>query len=691
MIQIWVDEEDRAILNERYDLAAGRVREILQEQLVPADFVSYFHRTAQFVLLCDEVKSRLETGAYDKDPALRRADNLALYEDILPENYDRSFANPAYACSVLGEEMGRLLCFLYAQLRGLIAYVFEGKLEETVSHVELFVQIYGMIASMDSGLGPKEAEAVKDVLYWFESDYADVIAAHRIREQIDPDCSFFTDILMHADLSDTGYLYRYGEYITENEIRMARFLSSLPQKEIDRMADTWTEGYRMGFVLGRKPLEKKRTVNLHYFAGFERVVRKAVENFERMGLRPTVFRYSVSALTTQTAVRSGFSGAVANPQYDYDHKEDAALMLDARFAERKAEVIRTTFEERKDLANAHGGPAVLELFGRKPFEPERCPYAWTYDEAQCALNVKLRNRLSRITQEYIIGKERSYTIISFPTPEIDPSRFEEIFRETIRVNTLSCSRYTKIQEIIIDALNKGHSAHIVGAGKNRTELVVRFVSDDTLARFGFSLGYTTISTQYCHGVVSSNTNSGNITDGSDEDDYVAFSDCHFRVIVAGSPYTMLHINYLDLEEDRDFLYVFDELPRNDRLLMALTGEMSDTTIFVNKRKLYFIFTSDEANNRAGFDIDYYGTTGVEELEMDGFRAYPNPVSDELNIRTASPMKVAVLRDMAGRELRRVVVDDNSFTLPVSSLADGVYLLQIQMDNKLIVKKIVVSK
>ena len=248
---------------------------------------------------------------------------------------------------------------------------------------------------------------------------------------------------------------------------MARFLSSLPQKEIDRMADTWTEGYRMGFVLGRKPLEKKRTVNLHYFAGFERVVRKAVENFERMGLRPTVFRYSVSALTTQTAVRSGFSGAVANPQYDYDHKEDAALMLDARFAERKAEVIRTTFEERKDLANAHGGPAVLELFGRKPFEPERCPYAWTYDEAQCALNVKLRNRLSRITQEYIIGKERSYTIISFPTPEIDPSRFEEIFRETIRVNTLSCSRYTKIQEIIIDALNKGHVEYAVRALEHR--------------------------------------------------------------------------------------------------------------------------------------------------------------------------------------------------------------------------------
>ena len=76
--------------------------------------------------------------------------------------------------------------------------------------------------------------SVEDALYWFESDYADVIAAHRIREGIDPDCRFFTDILMNADLSNTDYLYRYGEYITENEIRMARFLSSLPQEEIDR-------------------------------------------------------------------------------------------------------------------------------------------------------------------------------------------------------------------------------------------------------------------------------------------------------------------------------------------------------------------------------------------------------------------------------------------------------------------------
>ena len=469
MESIWFGKEEERLLRERYELAAGRVREILQEQTVPADFVSYFHRTARFILLCDEVKNRLETGVYETDREQMRKDNRALYFDILPEQYQESYANPEYACRMLGDRMGKLLSFLYAQERGLIAYIFEGKLEEAAAHVELFVQVYGILSA-----GGDAGKSVGDALYWFESDYADVIAAHRIREGIDPECRFFTDILMNADLSDTDYLYRYGEYITENELRMARFLSSLPQEEIDRIAGTWSEGYRMGFVLSGKPLEKKRTVNLHYMAGFERVARKAVENFEKIGLRPTIYRSSVSALTTMGAGRSGFYGAVPNPQYDYDHREDAALMLDARYAERRAEVARTTYEQYKELAGQHGGPAVLELFGEKPFEPKSTPQAWSYDESQRSLNVKMRNRLHQITQEYIIGRERSFTIISFPAPEIDPERFEEIFRETVRVNTLDTALYTRIQAAIIETLNKGQRAHIVGTNGNRTDLTVQF-------------------------------------------------------------------------------------------------------------------------------------------------------------------------------------------------------------------------
>ena len=493
MGSIWVKEEDRAILNERYDLAVGRVREIEQEPEVPACFVSYVRKTAQFILLMDDIKTKLESGYFEDHPEELAACNRKMYEDILPENYGSSFANPEYAARQLGEALGKLLCFLYAQVRGLITYVYEGKEEETTAHVELFVQVCGILrqsaeaGQQKPGDEAQAARSVRDALYWFESDYADVIIAGRIREQIDPDCDFAADIIMNSDLNDLNYLYRYGEYITDSEITTAKYLNSLPQDEIDRMADTWSEGYRMGFVYAKKPLEKKRTVNLHYHVGFERVVRKAIENFEKMNLRPTIFRYGASALTVSSAYRSGFTGAAANPQYDYDHREDAALMMDAKFAERRIEVAQSAYEEMKDLAAAHGGPAVMETFGEDPFEPVSRKEAWTYDDKQQKIQVKMRMKLSQIVNKYIIGSERSFTIIAFPLPDIaasgtgavrqiDTDRYKKIFDEIIKVNTLDVPRYTKIQERLIDALNKGTCAHILGAGSNRTDLTVQFHS-----------------------------------------------------------------------------------------------------------------------------------------------------------------------------------------------------------------------
>ena len=48
------------------------------------------------------------------------------------------------------------------------------------------------------------------------------------------------------------------------------------------MADTYTEGYRIGFEVTGKDLGKKQTVQLRYPIGFERMVRAAVHNFEKM-------------------------------------------------------------------------------------------------------------------------------------------------------------------------------------------------------------------------------------------------------------------------------------------------------------------------------------------------------------------------------------------------------------------------
>lgn len=63
---------------------------------------------------------------------------------------------------------------------------------------------------------------------------------------------------MEADLTDLRYLYRYGEYISDSELKTAAFLNSLPEETIATMADTFTEGYRIGFITTNKDISKKR-------------------------------------------------------------------------------------------------------------------------------------------------------------------------------------------------------------------------------------------------------------------------------------------------------------------------------------------------------------------------------------------------------------------------------------------------
>lgn len=238
------------------------------------------------------------------------------------------------------------------------------------------------------------------------------------------------------------------------------------------MADTYTEGYRIGFVNMGVDLSKKKTVQIHYPIGFERMVRAAIRNFEKLGLKPTISRDPVSSLFNRgNGKRNAYTPAV-NKQYEYDHKDDKAYYLDKAFVERRLEVLRNSFEKQKELAYVHAGPAVIEVFGEKPFEPKNKKANARYDEKQQQLNVYNANQAGQITNEYIHGDERSFTIIAYPLPTIG-EKFCEIFEETVKLNTLDYKLYQNMQQKIIDVLDTGEKVHIQGCGGNKTDLTVQ--------------------------------------------------------------------------------------------------------------------------------------------------------------------------------------------------------------------------
>ena len=464
-----IQKEKNEQYEERHVLAVGRLRGIVSEETVPEQYLSYFQDVAIFLLELENVRRKVENGEWERYSIEEmKSLNEILYSDVLGEHYASSYANPAYAAEKFGLEMGQLLSMLYAEMRSGIPYSFENRMDYLTILFELFIEVYNRFESETL----PEPDEIRDIFYWYASDYCDVFLADRIMEQIDPAYSFAADIIENADLENDRYLYRFGEYITENELGTARHLRTLPEETLKKMADLYTEGYRIGFINTGKDLSKKSVVNIRYSLGFEKVIRIAIDNFRQMGLKPVIYRAASGVITKREHHKIGYYGAVPNWQYEYDHRQDQALFMDKRYIERRLEVARTVYEQHKDQAAQFAGPAVMETFGEKPFSPKAVPEAPSYNEEQKKLAVSYDSRSGQLTNEYIKGEERSFTIVAYPVPEIG-EKYPEIFDEVIRINTLDAKLYEKVQQTMIDALDQGEYVHVKGKGENRTDIKVK--------------------------------------------------------------------------------------------------------------------------------------------------------------------------------------------------------------------------
>mgnify|MGYP000195173526 CR=1 FL=1 len=228
-------QEENDAVRERLDLSMERVA-AMGEDDIRQPYGNYFRCVSRFILMIGELVKEREEGKKLSLPQLQER-NHRLYEDILPEHYEVSFANPDYAVKELGEGYGQILSALYTEIRGDIVYAFEMRLEYIAILCETFLEVYNLFTQAweEENETPRE-QAVRDALYWYVSDYAEERQEYQVREIVDPSLHFVKDIVMESDLTDLRYLYQYGEYITENEKGTARFLNTFSQEEIDAMA-----------------------------------------------------------------------------------------------------------------------------------------------------------------------------------------------------------------------------------------------------------------------------------------------------------------------------------------------------------------------------------------------------------------------------------------------------------------------
>jgi hypothetical protein len=127
----------------------------------------------------------------------------------------------------------------------------------------------------------------------------------------------------------------------------------------------------------------------------------------------------------------------------------------------------------------------------------------------------------------------------------------------------------------------------------------------------------------------------------------------------------------------------------------------DLAAFTNESSMIFRFkfASDQNLNEEGvviddFVIDASAVLAVNDFDKDAFSIYPNPSSDIFNIRringNGEEMSLEVY-DIAGKLIRKhTKITDSNYQLSMVGIAKGVYFMRISIDNKQLVKKLILN-
>ncbi len=246
---------------ERLELVEERIEQIVREPAIEPAFADYFRSAAKCI-------NTIKNHSADKEF------NDLFYSQFDKENYEKSYANPAYAVKVLGDEYGQLLSAVYAKIAGSITHIYQGDIKYLCIYAELIVELYNYFENANE-LSPDE---IRGCIYSFMHDYEEIFAEDDNRALLDPAYDYYTELVNEADLSNDDYLYSYGLYVGENERAGRAHLASFSDEEIQAMADTYTEGYRIGFITCNKDISKKSVVQVLYPLGFERMIRATLKN-----------------------------------------------------------------------------------------------------------------------------------------------------------------------------------------------------------------------------------------------------------------------------------------------------------------------------------------------------------------------------------------------------------------------------
>ena len=240
-------------------------------------------------------------------------------------------------------------------------------------------------------------------------------------------------------------------------MQIVDYFNSISEEKLASMANCTIDCFLRGMKHANIEASSKEYVMLFYPIGFEKLARKICMLLE--GKWKVVLR---------------LDGNKFDKQLSYNHRYDYQFYLSQDYADSYLACFKKLLMEHQQTYAKYAGPIYVESFGENRFIPKNGDEVFKKDKELATLKNWFDTEYRILYQEFT-RKNTSFTIISYPCPEIGKD-FKSIFDDTIFLNTLDNDKYEAIHQSIIDVLDTAKYVHITGKNGNKTDLTVALTS-----------------------------------------------------------------------------------------------------------------------------------------------------------------------------------------------------------------------
>ena len=380
----------------------------------------------------------------------------AFFMELHTEGYESSWANPAFSVKKLSGKLGSLLSSIYYEVFQLPSYFRTGRYEE----FEGYVQFISDLQHKRNELGLKENSenafaSLLEVYKNFKVASLGTAMESEVLRIFGNTSAPLEKVFSGAAPTNESFLYRYGIGIDAVDTDYFNYVVK-NEKALDEQANIFVKSFKEGLVRNATKCGTRNTIRIEYTLGQEPFVIETKKKLEKEGYIGYV---------------SGVSRVPENRQASFDHKFDDALYFDEAFLDLQVKAYGEMMEKHKDKLYAYLGIMFVETFGESPFSPSSKPENLKMSSAQTELKQKLANEKMNIREKYLPSEETSFCILGLPTCHAG-ERLPEIFEATCRINAMANEDYEPVQQLVVDAADKGEYIVVKGCGLNETDMKI---------------------------------------------------------------------------------------------------------------------------------------------------------------------------------------------------------------------------